>query len=61
MKDIIVHSAIRRLIEEIDPNHKINIAGEYFTSLSKHLEDTIRKSCKRARENGRNTVLARDV
>lgn len=61
MKDIIVRSQIRRIVEEIDKNRKINISNDFFVELSKHVEQLVKKSCERARANNRNTIMGKDV
>lgn len=39
----------------------INISVDFAPALSKKVEQLVIESCKRARANGRNTVMAKDV
>ncbi|MFT4304171.1 MAG: hypothetical protein ACMXYG_06415 [Candidatus Woesearchaeota archaeon] len=46
-------------VKEIVGN--MQMTKEFTDSLDNYLEETIKKSCKRARDNGRNTVMGRDI
>jgi len=40
---------------------KMQITKEFSEELEKHFEEVIQKACKRARDNNRTTVMARDI
>lgn len=40
---------------------QINISADFFVELNRKVEQMIREACKRARQNNRNTVMARDL
>ena len=61
MKDIIVKTQVRIEAEKFDPAKNINISDEFFAELSKHVVEVVNKACRRARANGRNTIMGRDV
>tara|TARA_Y100000310_G_scaffold339956_1_gene434275 strand:+ start:185 stop:370 length:186 start_codon:yes stop_codon:yes gene_type:complete len=61
MKDIIVKTQIRNVAEQFDQNKVINISNDFFVELSKKVENIVKKSCERARANGRNTIMGKDV
>lgn len=61
MKDIIVKTQVRVVAEKYDSHKIINISNDFFVELSKHVEDVVKKACVRARANGRNTIMGKDV
>ena len=61
MKDIIVKTQVRVIAEQYDQNKIINISNDFFVELSKKVEAMVKKSCDRARVNGRNTIMGKDV
>lgn len=61
MKDIIVKTQVRKVAEQYDPNKVINISEDFFVELSKKVDEMVKKACARARANGRNTTMGRDV
>ena len=61
MKDVIVKAQIRNIVDKYDEKRKVNISNDFFVELSKKVEETILDSCKRARANGRNTVMGKDL
>lgn len=46
-------------VKEIVGN--MQMTKEFMENLEQFVGDTIRKACKRARDNGRNTVMDRDI
>lgn len=61
MSEIIVRTHVRKVVEEIDQQKVINISNDFFVELCKKVEDIVKDSCKRARANGRNTVMGKDL
>jgi len=61
MKDVIVKAQIRKIVDKYDEKRKVNISNDFFVELSKKVEGIILNSCKRARSNGRNTVMGKDL
>lgn len=52
----------RTQIKEILKDEGINnLAGDYLDRLEKKVEELVKDSVKRAKENGRRTVMGRDV
>ncbi len=39
----------------------LNVSGDFADKLNKKVEDLIREACQRAKDNGRNTVMAKDL
>ncbi|MBN4049133.1 DUF1931 domain-containing protein [archaeon AH-315-M20] len=39
----------------------LNISNDFYEALNKKVEKLIEESCKRAKENNRNTLMGRDV
>ena len=39
----------------------MNVAGDFADGLSKNVQELINAACRRAKENGRSTVKARDL
>ena len=39
----------------------LNVSGDFSDKLSEKVEVLIRDACKRAKENGRSTVMAKDL
>jgi len=59
MPNIIVRSRIKDFAE-LD-GKPLSVSEEFEEALSKKVIQIIKEACKRARENGRNTVMARDL
>ena len=57
--DIIVKSRIKDFAE-VD-GKKLNVAAEVSPALSKKVIEIIKESSKRAKLNGRNTLMAKDL
>ena len=56
---LIVKPKIREAAE-LDGKY-FNIASDFESALDDKVKQVIRKACERARENGRNTVMPRDL
>lgn len=56
--DIIVKSRIKDFAEV--EGKKLNVAAEAADALSKKVIETIKEASKRAKLNGRNTLMAKD-
>jgi len=39
----------------------LNVSGDFGDKLNKKVEDLIKEACSRAKLNGRNTVMAKDL
>jgi histone H3/H4 len=39
----------------------LNVSGDFADKLSVKVENLIREACRRAKENGRSTVMAKDL
>jgi histone H3/H4 len=39
----------------------LNVSGDFADRLSEKVEAMIRESCRRAKDNGRSTVMAKDL
>jgi len=39
----------------------LNVSGDFADALSMKVEHMIKDACKRARDNGRSTVMAKDL
>ena len=39
----------------------LNISGDFADALDKKVEGIVREACRRATENGRSTVMAKDL
>ena len=61
MKDVIVKTQVRAIADQFDESRPINIANDFFVELSRHVDKVIKKACERARSNGRNTIMGKDV
>jgi len=59
---IIVKSNIRKIVKELDKENAISsVADEVGTALERKVEDILRDGIKRAKENKRKTLQARDL
>jgi histone H3/H4 len=59
---LIVKSNIRKVVKEIDKDNAISsVADEVGTALERKVEDILREGIKRAKENKRRTLQARDL
>ena len=59
MADIIVHSKIKE-VAELD-GKRLEVSADFYTALSKKVVEIIKQSCQRAKANGRNTIMGKDV
>ena len=59
---IIIKSNIRPLVKELDKDHAISsVADEVETALERKVENILIDAIKRAKENKRRTLQARDL
>jgi histone H3/H4 len=59
---IIIKSNIRPLVKELDGENSISsVAEEVETALERKVEEILSAGIKRAKENGRRTLQARDL
>ncbi len=59
---LIVKSNIRKVVKELDKENAISsVADEVGTALDRKVEDILRDAIKRAKENKRRTIQARDL
>ena len=59
---LIVKSNIRKVVKELDKDNAISsVADEVGTALERKVEDILRDGIKRAKENKRRTIQARDL
>ena len=56
---LIVRSNIK-IYAKID-DKALNVSGDFGDKLNKKVEDLIKEACSRAKSNGRNTVMAKDL
>ena len=57
--DIIVKAQVKEAAKIDDK--VLNVAAEFYDALSKKVSEMVKEACKRARANGRNTLMAKDV
>lgn len=59
---IIVKSNIRKTVKDLDKENSISsVAEEVARKLERRVEELIQEGIKRAKENGRRTLQARDL
>ncbi len=59
---LIIKSNIRKVVHELDKEQSIgSVADEVELALERKVEDILRDGIKRARENKRRTLQARDI
>jgi len=58
-KSVIVKSQVKELAK-LD-GKELNVSEEYYKALEEKTKKVIEESCKRAKLNSRNTVMARDL
>ena len=59
---LIVRSNIRKVVKELDKENAITgVAEEVGMALERKTEEILRDAIKRAKENGRRTLQARDL
>ena len=59
MSELVVKAKIKELAK-IDEK-ALNVSTDFYEEINKKVEGIITESCKRARANGRNTVMGKDV
>ena len=59
---LIVKSNIKKVVKELDKENVVSsVAEEVGTVLERKVEEILRDGIKRAKENGRRTLQARDL
>ena len=59
---IIVKSNIKKVVKELDKENAVSsVAEEVSMTLERKTEEILRDAIKRAKENGRRTIQARDL
>ena len=58
-KVLIVNSRVKEVA--VADGKPLNVAEDFYTKLSEKVEGLIKESCSRAKANGRNTVMGKDV
>ena len=59
---LIVKSNIKKVVKELDKENAVSsIAEEVGTALERKVEEVLRDAIKRAKENKRRTLQARDL
>lgn len=58
-KSVIVKSEVKELAK-LD-GKSLSVAEEFYKALEEDVKKMIEKACKRAKQNSRNTIMARDL
>jgi histone H3/H4 len=58
-KSIIVRSNVKDYAKIND--RALNVSTDFYEKLNETVIELIKKSCKRAKENSRNTVMGKDI
>ena len=59
---LIIKSNIRKIVKQFDKEKEItSVADEVETALERKVEEILREGIKRAKQNGRRTLQARDL
>ena len=59
---LIVKSNIKKVVKELDKGNSVSsVAEEVGMALEKKTEEILENAIKRAKANGRRTLLARDI
>ena len=58
-KSIIVKSQVKDLAKI--EGKALSVAEEFYKALEEKVKKTIEDACKRAKQNSRNTIMARDL
>ena len=59
MSELVVKAKIKELAK-IDEK-SLNVSTDFYEEINKKVTNLIKKACQRARANGRNTVMSKDV
>lgn len=59
MSELVVKAKIKDLAKIDEKN--LNISSDFYDEINKKVEGLIIDSCRRAKANGRNTVMGKDV
>ncbi len=55
---LVVRTQVKEIVKDCTIN---NISEDFLERLDEKVKQTIETSCKRAKENGRRTVMGKDV
>lgn len=58
-KTLIVVSRVKELAKH--ENRQLNVASDFSSALTKKVEQIIADACRRAVENGRTTIMPKDI
>jgi histone H3/H4 len=58
-KSVIVKSQVKELAKI--ENKPLSVADEFYKALEEKVKKDIENACKRAKQNSRNTLMARDL
>ena len=58
-KSVIVKSQVKELAKI--ENKPLSVAEEFYAALEEKSKKLVEEACKRAKQNSRNTVMARDL
>ena len=58
-KSVIVKSQVKELAK-LD-GKELSVAEEFYKALEEKVKNDVEHACKRARQNSRNTIMARDL
>ncbi|HLD06142.1 MAG TPA: DUF1931 domain-containing protein [Candidatus Nanoarchaeia archaeon] len=58
---LIVKANIKQYAKADGSDKPMNVAGDLAEKLERKVEELIRDASRRAKENGRNTVMAKDL
>jgi histone H3/H4 len=59
MSELVVKAKIKELAKIDDK--ALNVSVDFYEAINKKVEGMILECCKRAKANGRNTVMGKDV
>lgn len=59
MSELVVKAKIKELAKIDDK--ALNVSTDFYDAINKKVEGMIQDCCKRAKANGRNTVMGKDV
>lgn len=58
-KSVIVKSQVKELAKI--ENKPLSVAEEFYKALEEKVKKDVEQACKRAKQNSRNTLMARDL
>lgn len=56
---LVARSRVKEIVRECDGIN--NVSDEFVERLEKKVQEVIQEACRRAKENGRKTVMGKDV